>query len=198
MNNPKVEPPTLTGGNLILRPTVADDSLVFSSIAPIDTFEYFVSSVPTDQSASGFEPLVQFMLNTPSVCSFTVVDRKSTEVIGSSSFLDIRLEDNHVEIGMTWYAPRWRGTNVNPECKFLMLSYAFDILGCERVTLKCDDRNSRSKAAILKLGAKFEGTLRKHRRMDNGYMRDTTYFSILQNEWPAVRSGLEARMKRYE
>ena len=195
--NPRDNPPTLDGANLRLQPTVAGDAIDYCNIAPIATFDYFVSSVPSDQSPSGFEPFVRFMLETPTNCSFTVRDKKTGETIGSSSFLDIRPEDDHVEIGMTWYAPKWQGTYVNPECKLLLLAYAFEQLGCVRVSLKCDDRNERSKAAILKLGATFEGTLRKHRRMHNGFMRDTTYFSILREEWPVVKTNLEKRLKTY-
>jgi RimJ/RimL family protein N-acetyltransferase len=194
IQNPRDNQPTLNGKTIVMRPTVLGDSVEFSEVAPIDTFDYFVSSVPKEQSIRGFNPLVEYMLTTPSVCSFTILDQMTSEVVGSSSFMDIRPDDDHVEIGMTWYAPKWRGTRVNPECKFLMLSYAFDVLKCERVTLKCDDRNVRSKAAILKL----EGTLRRHRRMQNGFMRDTTYFSILSDEWPEIKSSLEARLNSYE
>ena len=195
--NPKDNPPTLKGLHLIIRPTVPGDAHEFVRVAPIETFEYFVSSVPTAQTQEGFEPFLNYMLETPSVLSFTILDKSTRDVVGSSSYLDIRPEDDHVEVGLTWYIPSARGTYVNPEAKLLLLKYAFETLGCIRVTLKCDDRNERSKAAILKLGAKFEGILRKHRRMHSGFVRDTAYFSILSDEWPAVKVGLESRIESY-
>lgn len=195
--NPRDNPPTLEGTHLIVRPTVANDALEFLKVAPLETFEYFVSSVPSAATPEGFEPFLRYMLETPSVLSFTIIEKSSGAVVGSSSYLDIRPEDDHVEVGLTWYTPASRGTFVNPEAKLLLLTYAFETLSCIRVTLKCDERNERSKAAILKLGAKYEGTLRKHRTMHSGFVRDTTYFSILADEWPAVKAGLESRIQQY-
>lgn len=99
-----------------------------------------------------------------------------------------------MEIGHTWYArDSWGGT-VNPSCKYLLFSYAFDTLKFNRVELKCDARNTRSRAAILKLGALEEGTLRKHMVTYDGFIRDTVYFSVVAEEWPRVRAGLESRL----
>ena len=112
--------------------------------------------------------------------------------------MDIRTSDDHVEIGMTWYAPDFRGTFVNPECKYLLLMYAFEELGCQKVTLKCDNRNERSKSAILRLGAKHEGILRRHRFTDNGEWRDTSFYGIVVEEWPEVKAGLSKRLADYE
>ena len=178
--NPKLNPVTLYGKRVLLRPVQESDAANFAVIAPIETFRYYVSSVPKTQTPEGFEPYVRFILDSPNILGYACESLESGQVLGASSYLDIRPEDDHVEIGMTWYAPEWRGTYVNPECKLLMLTYAFQVLGCEKVTLKCDDRNEHSKAAILKLGAKFEGTLRRHRRTDFEEMRDTTYFGILK------------------
>lgn len=180
----------------MLRPIAMHDVAELSRATDLETFKYFVSPTPSEQSEAGFQALVEYMIETPSIQGFIIRDRISQGVIGSTSFLDIRPEDDHVEIGMTWYGQQWRGTQVNPECKMLLLTYAFENLKCERVTLKCDARNEHSKRAILKLGAKIEGTLRKHRRTSTGYMRDTTYFSILQNEWPEVRSKLKERLEK--
>ncbi|MEI7984460.1 MAG: GNAT family protein [Armatimonadota bacterium] len=193
-SNPKLDPPTLEGSYVLLQPISMGDVAELSKVTVLETFQYFVSPTPTEQSEAGFQTLVQYMLETPSIQGFIIRDPKSHAVIGSTSFLDIRPEDDHIEIGMTWYAREWRGTQVNPECKLLMLTYAFDVLKCERVTLKCDARNEHSKHAILKIGAKLEGTLRKHRRTSVGYMRDTTYFSILQEEWSEVKSQLNERL----
>jgi len=120
-----------------------------------------------------------------------VVDGRAA---GSTAYLDVDLEVGGLEIGWTWYAPRLWGTSVNPACKLLLLEHAFDALGAERVTLKTDRLNSRSQAAIRKLGAQYDGTLRHARRRPDGSVRDTAYFSILAAEWPGVRAGLRARL----
>lgn len=113
---------------------------------------------------------------------------------GSTSYLDVDIELGGLEIGWTWYAPSLWASEVNPTCKLLLLGHAFDDLGAERVTLKTDGRNTRSQAAIRKLGATYDGTLRHQRRRPDGTVRDAAFFSILAAEWPAVRAGLLTRL----
>jgi len=117
-------------------------------------------------------------------------------VVGSSSFLDIQVRDDRIEIGHTWYGGPWQGTRVNPAAKMLLLTYAFDELGCQRMTLKCDARNERSRRAIAGIGAQFEGVLRSWgRRIEQPErLRDAAIFSILDHEWPGVRELLERRL----
>jgi RimJ/RimL family protein N-acetyltransferase len=117
-------------------------------------------------------------------------------VIGSSSYMAITPRDARVEIGATWFAAEARGTAVNPEAKLLMLENAFRA-GYNRVEFKTDANNARSRAALRKLGAKEEGTLRGHMWMPQGYFRDSVYFSILVSEWPEVRAGLERRLSQF-
>ena len=115
-------------------------------------------------------------------------------LVGSTCYLDIQLRHRRIEIGSTWYHPSvWR-THINPECKFLLLAHAFGVLGMNRVALVTDARNSRSQAAIAKLGAVREGVLRSHMLTQGDRVRDTVVFSIIAEEWPAVRAGLEARL----
>ena len=113
-------------------------------------------------------------------------------VAGTSSYLDVSVPDARLEIGSTAYDRRVWGTAVNPEAKLLLLSHAFDVLGAGRVQLKTDVRNHRSQQAIARLGARYEATLRRYQRREDGTVRDTVLFSILAEEWPAVRDGLEA------
>jgi RimJ/RimL family protein N-acetyltransferase len=102
-----------------------------------------------------------------------------------------------LEVGFTWYRPdTWAGA-VNPSCKHLLFSHAFDRLGAIRLELKCDARNMRSRAAIAKLGAKQEGIFRHHMIMWDGFLRDSVYFSIIREEWPAVRDGLARRLETF-
>jgi N-acetyltransferase len=115
-------------------------------------------------------------------------------VVGTSSYLEVSPGDARLEIGFTAYTPTtWAGV-VNPETKLLLLGYAFDTLGAGRVQLKTDVRNVRSQHAIARLGAQFEGVLRRYQRRSDDTVRDTVLFSILAEEWPAARAALIARL----
>lgn len=115
-------------------------------------------------------------------------------IVGTTAYLNAAPRDAAVEIGATAYAPAvWAGT-VNPECKLLLLGYAFDALGAGRVQLKTDVRNARSQQAIARMGAHFEGVLRRHQRRWDGTVRDTVMFSVVAEEWPSVRAGLQRRL----
>jgi RimJ/RimL family protein N-acetyltransferase len=122
---------------------------------------------------------------------FATVERSSQRVIGSTRFMNIDRANRRVEIGSTWIAPAWQRSAVNTEAKFLMLRHAFEVWQCVRVELKTDALNQKSRNAILRLGAKEEGTLRKHLVTWTGRIRDTIYFSILDTEWPEVKTRLE-------
>lgn len=128
---------------------------------------------------------------------FAIVARSDARVIGSTRFGAYAPEHRRVEIGWTWVAPPWQRTAVNTEAKLLLLRHAFGALGCMRVELKTDALNERSRHAILRLGAQEEGTLRKHMRTASGRLRDTVYFSITDDEWPAVEARLVATLARH-
>ena len=130
----------------------------------------------------------------PEFVTWATMDARTGRAIGSTRYGDIAPEHGRVEIGWTWIAPSHQRTAVNTEAKLLQLAYAFDKLGATRVALKTDGRNLRSQAAIERLGAVREGTLRRHIRLPDGFIRDTVYFSILAEEWPAVRARLEERL----
>ena len=132
----------------------------------------------------------------PDYVAWATVDAATGRAVGASRFGDIAPEHGRVEIGWTWIAPSHQRTAVNTEAKLLQLGYAFDQLGATRVALKTDGRNLRSQAAIERLGAQREGTLRRHVRLPDGFIRDTVYFSILAEEWPAVKARLEERLAR--
>jgi RimJ/RimL family protein N-acetyltransferase len=127
---------------------------------------------------------------------FVTVERASGGVVGSTRFMNIDAANRRVEIGATWLAQSWRRTAINTEAKYLMLRHAFETLGCIRVELKTDALNERSRAAILRIGAREEGTLRQHMVTWSGRLRDTVYFSIIDSEWPGVKASLEAKLKR--
>lgn len=133
------------------------------------------------------------MTGTPGRIGYAVRDRQSGRLAGTTSFYAADPHHRTVEIGFTWFRPEFRGTAVNPEAKLLMLREAFGA-GALRVQFSVDARNPRSQAAVLKLGAVREGIIRRHRLTWTGHKRDTVLFSIIDEEWPAVRDGLEARL----
>jgi len=126
---------------------------------------------------------------------FAIIHRESGKAIGSSRFANISPQHRRLEIGWTWIAKEWQRTPVNTEAKYLMLRHAFEQLSFYRVELKTDALNERSRKAILRIGAKEEGTLRGHMVTSGGRIRDTVYYSILAPEWPAVKAGLEQKMR---
>jgi N-acetyltransferase len=117
-------------------------------------------------------------------------------IVGQSCYLNIRPREAGVEIGSTWYARAAQATFVNPSCKLLLIGNAFE-QGAERVELKTDALNEQSRGAMLKMGAQFEGIHRKHMRRADGSLRDTAWFSVIREEWPAVQGGLEARLAAF-
>jgi RimJ/RimL family protein N-acetyltransferase len=126
---------------------------------------------------------------------FVIFDNSTREIVGSTSFLDISLQNRKLEIGGTWLDPKvWR-TSVNTECKFLMLKYCFEKLNLVRVQLRTDVRNERSNRAIQRIGAHFEGTLRQDMIMHDGFVRDSNVYSILDQEWESVKDRLLGFLK---
>lgn len=117
-------------------------------------------------------------------------------VVGSSSYLNVDGPNRRLEVGNTWYVAAARRTGINAECKLLMLGHAFDELGCVAVEFRTHFFNAASRAAIERLGAKFDGVLRSHQLLADGSRRDTVVYSILDIEWPAVRSNLRFRLDR--
>jgi RimJ/RimL family protein N-acetyltransferase len=125
---------------------------------------------------------------------FATLEATTGRVVGSTRYMAIVPAHRRLEIGWTWLAPAAWGTGINVESKLLLLTHAFDTLGAMRVELKTDARNERSRAAILALGAEFEGIFRKHMRMPDGRIRDSAWYAITDDDWPAVRARLTARL----
>jgi len=156
--------------------------------------------MPADGStADGMAAIVESAvaaLEARTMLPFVTIERASGRVVGSSRYLNIAPADLRLEIGWTWIDPAFQRTAVNTEAKLLMLGRAFDELGCRRVELKTDALNEQSRAAILGIGATFEGIFRRHMVMTGGRARDSAYYSILDDEWPVIRDRLRARLER--
>ena len=192
-----IEPVRLAGDRVVMEP-IRPDHLegLWEAVQAPEIWDWLTHL--TD-SRDFFENWV-----TESVESWESGDRKalvttaadSGRVLGSSSFLNYRPADDVVEIGYTWLNPEAWGTGINTEAKLLMLTHAFEVLGCARVEFKTDARNERSRAALAAIPATFEGILRNHMVVFGVGRRDSAYFSVIDSEWPDVRARLESRLVR--
>ncbi len=129
---------------------------------------------------------------------FAIVEKATGRAIGSTRYGNIDHTHHRVEIGWTWVAREWQRTAVNTEAKYLLLRHAFETLGCMRVELKTDSLNERSRAAILRIGARDEGIFRNHMITASGRIRHTVYFSIINSEWPTVKARLEVKLNSHK
>ncbi|MFJ6774436.1 GNAT family N-acetyltransferase [Kitasatospora sp. NPDC091257] len=192
-------PVTLTGRHIRLEPLerrhLAD---LWTAVGPDpDVWRWTMSPPPGSQEELGaiLDTRIAEAAAGESV-NFAAVDLASGRAVGVTGYHDHSAPDESVEIGGTWYARSvWR-TAVNTEAKLLLLRHAFEDLGMGRVFWKTDARNERSRAAVLRLGALYEGTLRRHRLRPDGSWRDSVYFSMLADEWPAAESRLTERLSR--
>jgi N-acetyltransferase len=190
-----VTPVTLQGSVVRLEPIRRDHAELFWRAAK-DKLDNIFQWIPYRmKTPKDFEHLIEKALaeqERGESIVFATVEHSSGQIIGSTRFMNIDRANRRVEIGSTWIAPAWQRTAVNTEAKYLMLRHAFDVWQCMRVELKTDALNQRSRNAISRLGAKEEGTLRRHLITWTGRVRDTVYFSILDTEWPEVKARLEA------
>ena len=173
----KLRPLLLSDMENLLPPATSDEKLVQYSPKPIHSKELLTQYIETalaDRATHDRYP-------------FIIFDKQANAYAGSTSFLSVSNYNRRLEIGHTWLGISFQKTGLNRHCKFLLLSYAFDELGFERVEFKTDERNKASRAAIEKTGGKFEGFLRSHTLMYDGFRRNSVYYSILKNEWPELK-----------
>lgn len=190
-------PLTLEGSVVRLEPIRREHAKMFWEVAKNDLEDIFRWIPYTMRSQEDFQRLVAKVFEEQErgeSVAFATLERSSGRVIGSTRFMNIDRANRRVEIGSTWIAPAWQRTAVNTEAKYLMLRHAFEVWGCIRVEFKTDALNQKSRNAILRIGAKEEGTLRRHVITWTGRVRDSVYFSILDNEWPEAKAKLEARL----
>jgi RimJ/RimL family protein N-acetyltransferase len=189
----KVEPVRLEGATIHLEPLAPGHIPALHSRADPDIFQYTLEW-PRNPSLEAFGDWIYASLAAPASLPFAIVIAATGEAVGMSGYLEIRPEHRALEIGRTWIARAWQGTRVNPESKYLLLRHAFETLGAVRVQFKTDLNNVHSQRAIEKLGAKREGVLRRYQTRANGTIRDTVMYSVIQEEWPEVKAGLETRL----
>jgi RimJ/RimL family protein N-acetyltransferase len=192
-----VTPITLEGAVVRLEPIRREHAELFWEVAKNDLEDIFRWIPYSMKTLEDFQTLIDKAFREQErgeSVVFATVERASGRAVGSTRFMNIDRANRRVEIGSTWIAPAWQRTAVNTEAKYLMLRHAFEEWRCLRVELKTDALNQKSRKAILRLGAKEEGTLRRHVITWTGRVRDSVYFSILDSEWPEARNRLEAKL----
>jgi len=194
---PRLEPVTLQGSLVRLEPLSLDHVPALAEVALDPRIWRWTIARPTtvEELRSWAETAIAGR-DSGTELPFATIDRASGRAIGSSRYMNVVLEHRRLEIGWTWVAPAFQRTGANREAKLLMLSHAFDTLGCRRVEFKTDALNEPSRTALLGIGAQFEGIFRKHMVMPEGRMRDSAYYSVIDDEWPQVRAALEAGLRR--
>ncbi|MEM6645503.1 MAG: GNAT family protein [Bacteroidota bacterium] len=192
-----LQPVVLEGDHVRLEPLSLDhlDALVAVGL-DADLWQWTLTVMRTSEDMVAYVRAALEGQAQGHVLPFATVERATGTVVGSTRFGNVALAHRRVEIGWTWVARPWQRTAVNTEAKLLMLRHAFGPLGCHRVELKTDALNTRSRQAILRLGAVEEGTLRQHMVTSSGRVRDTVYFSITGTDWPVVRGSLEQKLAR--
>ncbi|MCG7526691.1 GNAT family N-acetyltransferase [Streptomyces sp. OfavH-34-F] len=187
-------PVILTGRHVRVEPLAAAhlDDLFAAGGNDDDVWRWL--GTPAPRTRGDLEATLTALLADPTHLPFAVVHLETGRAVGWTTYMDIDEANERLEIGWTWYGRAYWRTAVNTETKLLLLTHAFEDLAMGRVQLKTDHLNVRSQAAIARLGARREGTLRRHRRRPDGTWRDTVYFSLLAEEWPAAKANLAARL----
>lgn len=192
----KVTPVTLEGTRVRLEPLAQSHQPALAEIGLDEELWRWVPSLQV-RTAEDMTAYIAYALaerDAGRALPFATVDRATGRVIGSTRYMAIEPTHRRVEIGSTWLGRAWQRTAANTEAKYLMFGHAFEALGCVRVELKTDALNERSRAAIRRIGAREEGTLRQHMITTSGRIRDTVYYSILDSEWPGIKAELERRL----
>jgi RimJ/RimL family protein N-acetyltransferase len=202
LHGPALDPITLTGRYVVLEPLSPDhyDGLV-QAVRDGELWKLWYTGVPAPEHMAAEIDRRLALQQQGSMLPFTTrlmdpADGSPGKVIGMTTFMNIDAATPRVEIGSTWNAASSHGSGSNPDSKLLLLTHAFETLGCPAVEFRTHWLNHQSREAIARLGAKQDGVLRSHTRSSDGALRDTVVFSILEHEWPMVRNGLEFRLAR--
>jgi N-acetyltransferase len=192
----KVEPVVLEGAHVRLEPlTLAHHAGLCEVGLDEDLWRWIPVPVQTSEEMAAYiETALKEQASGVSL-PFAQIKKSTGRVIGSTRYGNIERTHHRVEIGWTWIGREWQRSAMNTEAKYLLLRHAFETLGCQRVELKTDSLNQRSRNAILRIGAKEEGVFRNHMITASGRVRHTVYFSVIDSEWPEVKARLEEKFR---
>ena len=192
-----VEPVTLEGRRVRIEPLAHEHADgVRAAAADGELWRLWYTSVPAPDKTTEWIDIALDMRDRLGAMPFVVRERASGDIVGATRYFNVDAANRRLEIGHTWYAKRVQRTAVNTECKLLLLTHAFEALGCIAVEFRTSSFNSQSREAIARLGAKQDGILRSHQILPDGTLRDTVVFSIIAPEWPAVKRHLVFRLEK--
>jgi RimJ/RimL family protein N-acetyltransferase len=192
-----ITPITLEGRHVVLAPlTLAHAEALVAAASEGELWQTTFTIIPDSKEIGSYIEAALTGQALGKELPFVIINKSSGEVVGTTRFYDISVPDRKAAIGYTWLSRAAQRTATNTEAKLLLLTHAFEIWGCVRVELITDVLNEQSRAAILRLGARQEGILRKHLILHSGRARDSVVFSIIDSEWPQVKAGLTARLQR--
>ena len=191
-----ITPVILEGRHVRLEPLTLEHAARLVEVGlDADLWTWIPTPVRTPEEMSAYVQTALKEQAAGSAMPFALVEKSSGRTVGSTRYGNIDRDHHRVEIGWTWVARQWQRTPINTETKYLLLRHAFETLRCIRVELKTDSLNERSRAAILRIGARQEGIFRNHMITASGRIRHTVYFSIVDSEWPEVKARLEAKLR---
>jgi RimJ/RimL family protein N-acetyltransferase len=190
-----IEPVTLTGSKVALEPLALEhEAELIAAVKDGELWKLWYTPIPTPEKMKDYIEEALRMRENIGTLPFAVREKESNTIIGSTRFFNADEVNQRVNIGYTWYAESYQRTSVNTECKYLLLTHAFEKLDAIAVEFRTHWHNHKSRAAIARLGAKQDGVLRNHQRSADGIYRDTVVFSIINLEWPAVKKALEFKL----
>lgn len=194
MTDPWRVSPVLEGDHVILRPMVgADGPAIVAAASDGKLWELFYTAVPSPETIEAYLDNAEAEIGYGRAMPFVVVDKVSDKIVGATRYMRMKRDAKRLEIGTTFYAESAQRTPINSETKLLLLTHAFEVMGCMCVQFRTDALNFASQRAIERLGAKRDGVLRNHGIMD-GRNRDTIVYSIIANEWDGVKTNLRFRL----
>jgi len=192
-----IEPVTLSGSRVLLEPlSIEHMDGLRAAVKDGELWNLWYTSIPSPEKAEAYIKTALDMRANEGAMPFVIRDKQTDTIIGCTRYFNVDELNHRLEIGHTWYSESYQRTAANTECKFLLLSHAFEELKAIAVEFRTHWHNHKSRAAIARLGAKQDGVLRNHTKSANGIYRDTVVFSIINLEWPAVKQSLQFKLNR--
>jgi RimJ/RimL family protein N-acetyltransferase len=195
-----IEPVTFTGSRVFVEPlTLEHASGMAEAVKDGELWKLWYTSIPAPDKVDEYIKTALGMRENNGAMPFIIRDRESNKIIGCTRYFNVDEVNQRLEIGYTWYSESYQRTSVNTECKYLLLTHAFEKLDTIAVEFRTHWHNHKSRTAIARLGAKQDGVLRNHQKSADGIYRDTVVFSIINLEWPSVKKSLEFKLnEQYE
>ena len=192
-----IQPVTLMGTHVVLEPLSLDHlDGIKEAVLDGELWKLWFTSIPSPETVEAYIRSALELRENAGWMAFVVREKATNKIIGSTRYCNVDETNQRLEIGYTWYAESYQRSAVNTECKYLLLTHAFEKLEAIAVEFRTHWHNHKSRAAIARLGAKQDGVLRNHTKSANGVYRDTVVFSIINLEWPVVKQSLEYKLSK--